>query len=292
MASDTALSDIQSAVVRLQSMPELATSPADASALDRLKVLCPDLPQDVAYLYAHIGQTQEAIGVGFELMSIADIFNFYDSADDEVSQSVYGELLNPRVMLPLFWEGGGNYAGIFVGGPLRGRCLIHDHAEPLNLPLFHNLGRMILAFVDGQGLEDFEELVGDYPSLDDSNLLADDAELSQQFRDRYLRDKPKDSYWALLSMQLSPASDTGLLVQMLSDDDEWVKARACELTGLRRFVGGIDQMVDLALQGSNGPTIATLVALRDWNAPEAEEALNLLKKSLPDGFSGYWRSGN
>lgn len=290
MVLDTAMTDIRLAVERLQNMPEVAASPADGPTLERLKALCPELPHDVGYLYAQIGGTQE-IGAGFELMSVADLLQFYSSSSDEISQEVYGELLNPRAMLPLFWDGGGNYAGIFVGEPLRGRCFIFDHDEALNLPVFQNLGRMILAFAKAQGSDEiyFENLMGDYPSLDDSKLLADDAELSRRFLNQYIEEEPRDNYWALLGMQLSPASDTSLLLRMLDEDDMWVQARACELIGFRRFVGGIDEMVKVALRGENNTTIATLVALRDWDDPKAVAGLNLLKKSLPNGFSAYWR---
>ncbi|MEM9029168.1 MAG: hypothetical protein AAGC70_12440, partial [Pseudomonadota bacterium] len=264
--------------------------PADVPALERLNAVCPELPHDVAYLFSQIGGTQEIIGAGFQLMSIANLFSFYDDTGDEISQSLYGELLDPRVMLPLFWEGGGNYAGIFVGGPLRGRCFIHDHGEPLNLPVFQNLGRMILAFAKVHDLDDiyFDNLTGDYPSRDASQLLADDVELSKRFLKQYFEEKPRDSYWALLGMQLSPASDTGILLRMLDEDDVWIQAKACELIGFRRFVGGIDGMIKVALRGANNPTIATLVALRDWDDPKAVAGLKLLKESLPNGFSGHW----
>lgn len=226
------------------------------------------------------------------MLSVENIFEFYESSQDALSRSVYGDLLDPSWMIPMFWEGGGNYAGIYVSEPLRGRCFIHDHEEPLNLPVFRSLGRMILTFAKVRGKEDIyhANLIGDYPVLDDSQLLPNDIRLSSRWLKEYFDVEPKNNLKALFAMQLSAASDTNTLLRLLDEDDVWVQARACELIGLRRFVGGIDKMVKVALKGNNNPTIATLVALRDWHAPEAVEGLAVLKRSLPTSYSAYWRT--
>lgn len=149
---------------------------------------------------------------------------------------------------------------------------------------------MVLAFASMHGAVDksFYDLPSDYPVLDDAALLDDDEELSRFFLDQYVENKTKEYHSAFLCMQLSPASDTQLLLWMLGQDDMWVQERACELIGLRRFVGGIDAMVEVAMNAKNNATIATLSVLREWDHPNAKRGLQILKEGLPDGYSVYW----
>ncbi len=291
MVADTAMQDIRAAVEQLREMPSLGVLNSDSAALHRLRSICPNSPDEVIYLYSQIGGTEETIGAEFEMMSVSDLLEFYGSTQDDLSESQFGELLDPSLMLPIFVDCSGNYAGVFVGSPLRGRCFIHDQDDRLNLPVFRSLGRMIQAFSRVHDTEDCNhyDLTGDYPVRDDSQLLPDDGQISSDFLKEYFELQEPDIHLALLAMQLSPASDTDLLLRMLEEDDMWVQEKACELIGYRRFVGGIGKMVEVALQDENNATIAAIAALKGWDEPEAVAGLTALKRSLPDSYSAYWQ---
>lgn len=290
MAHEMAKSNIRTAVAKLHDMDRVAMPPATAEDLASLRRLCPELPPDVELLYTYVGETTGGIGAFFDLMSIADVIELFGAKIESENQSLRGDMVNPRVMLPIFSDGSGNYAGVFSGGPLRGRCFIHDHEETYNLPVFQNLGRMILAFASMHGAVDksLQDIPSDYPVFDDAALLDGDEELSRFFLDQYVEDTTKENHSAFLCMQLSPASDTQLLLWMLEQDDIWVQERACELIGLRRFVDGIDAIVEVAMNAKSNPAIATLSVLREWDHPKAKRGLQLLKEGLPDGYSVYW----
>jgi hypothetical protein len=258
--------------------------PAVTDAASRLQESFPNLPSEIFRLYELVGGSSFQ---DFSLMTVNEIFEFYDSSQDELGQDLFGEFLNPAHSFPVLSDMSGNYGALYTAMPLRGRCFVCDHDEPLMKPLFKDLVSMLSALLKEEARLRNGTIVGDYPAVDVDYHRPDDKDVSQAYLQMFAIEPRTETL--LVAMQLSSQSDTQKFIEFLENENPHVQEAVCSLIQRRRYVPGIPRMVEAAIKTNhNNPRIAAIAALRDWDAPEVKFGIAELKRHLPASFGSYY----
>jgi hypothetical protein len=285
--------ELSGAISRLKATFPDRLQPPDLSALNRLVELVPNLSTEVKELYQEIGGMSPADGPVYlmptdEVTSTIVEFRKLEAGDAyDVGMSRYG---NGRDLLLLFNDFGSNYWGLHLNPPCAPRGFVLDHDEMSAEPTFRSLARMLETMIDHCLLDGLDciDAPNDYPVLDAPTASENDRVLSIQLLNEHLSLPDKRAELAFAAMQLSHPDDMGMFAPLLDSADMWVAEHMCRLVGLRRYEPAIQPMIRAAAECGGNRIIGAIVALRDWQSPEAEAALLWLYDRVEPGCRSWF----
>jgi hypothetical protein len=179
-----------------------------------------------------------------------------------------------------FWRGGnGEYAALFLTGPLTGRVYIIDDDGRNDSTSFRSPESFLESLNEAaaKGL-DWQDLRTDYyvdteyfyrgeavckPASEAD--VASDREARDLLREEYaaatIKDEFEDHHYAMNIMGLTPPSETEAVLEFLDSEDMWIQARACAILGNRRYQSAIDKLGEIARAGTTNGRGAAMRAL-------------------------------
>jgi hypothetical protein len=197
-----------------------------------------------------------------------------------------------ETLLPCWTDDQGNYAAVFISGPLTGRPCFLDHEEVDHTPVYPDLesfhAALLAAAAAGQ---DWSEMLRSRNDVPSGRSSQDEAELALALRHveqaAAAKDARKRKSLLFKALELFPVADTERILPYLQDDDMWVQERACQLLARRHYVPAIPALAELARHGRQNARIAAMTALREWDHPEAEAQRNLLLLEIDPNWAIY-----
>lgn len=187
-----------------------------------------------------------------------------------------------------FWRGGnGEFAAVYLTGPLTGRVYIFDYDGRNDSVSF----RSVNSFVDSLNAgaaegADWFDLQADYyvfneyfirgagvckPATEEE--LASDSEAAAALRAEYasaaIEDERDDHHYALNIMGLTPPLKTVSILDFLDSNDMWIQERACQIMGHRRYEPVIEKLGTIARGGTTNGRGAAIDALGRIGTPQA-----------------------
>lgn len=269
-----------------------ACLPPSEQELSRLIVEIPDLPSDLVELYSLIGGTQQTSDTNIYLMSphrvIECIAMFRELKHVQLFEgdSEYGD---GKTGLLLFADSCGDHLGLYLRQPFAPRGFLYQHDDFAINPSFRSLSRMIDAIALTHPDADCIDVKADYPFISSENTSPIDSQLSFHLLQQYYSDPSAKGELAIQAMNLVHPKDAEVIVKLLESPIPFVVARACSLVRFHRCTPAIKLILTAAIRfrNDNDVVIGAIVALRDWEIPEAQDALEIMKKEFRD-FEGYF----
>ncbi len=226
-------------------------------------------------------------GRPMRLMTADEVIETYDSFSGFV----------PLRGSALFWAGGnGEYAAVFLSGPLTGRVYIFDYDGRNDSVAFRSAGSFVASLGEAAAEgADWQDLRTDY-YVDTEYFIRGDALckpaseaetasdreaaalLRQEYATATIEDERDDHHYAMNIMALTPPAETASMLDFLDSDDMWIQERACNVVGHRKYEPVIAKLGTIARSGTTNGRGAALHALgRIGNAAALAEVL----KSAP-----------
>jgi len=265
--------------------------PASVADLAALQSAVGPVPLDVQLLYLdHNGSREclrsDSIILPARLLPISEVIE----TSSDLAAALPPEYSAVGRIVWLWSDDNSNYIGIWCDGPLAGFLTVLDHDSPLPVPAFRTVISFLtrlLAFRGGRGsyvsMYDVPSIPRDLPVLaDDPTTTLRDKELADCFRRSWAVecDDDRKSYFAALSMALTPVADTASVLEFLSDDDMFTPELAVNLLELRQYVDAVPALEKLAANGSPNGDSAAIRLLVCMKTPSANEELRRLNATV------------
>ncbi len=206
----------------------------------------------------------------------------------------------------IFWGGdNGEFAAVFLTGPLLGRIFIIDYDGRNDSASF----RTVTSFVQSlnAGVQDganWTDLQTDYyvdseyflhgaavcKPANESELKLDRMavkELRAEYASATIADERDHHHYAMNIMGLTPPADTPSILEFLDTDDMWIQERACNILGHRRYEPVIGKLGTIACEGTTNGRGAAIRALGRIGTPTALETILQCAPKFDRG-SMYW----
>lgn len=188
-----------------------------------------------------------------------------------------------------FSDGDADHAGVYVGGPLRGKAHFFFHEEPDLSPRYRSVDSFVMTM--RRSGRDWSEMDTDYPAIQppSSEESRADRELAGQMQASFEKetDPLERVHYAYCAMVLTPPEDTASLVPYLRDDDMWIQARACAILGMRKYEPAVDELAEVALHGGHNGSMAALRALGCIRTRRAMQHLHACRRELSPRVQTY-----
>jgi hypothetical protein len=247
-------------------------------------------PEDVRLLYQdHDGSDHlprvDGASLAARLMPIAEVIKTRDAME------AYANALPKVGEIAWLWtDDNSNYCGVYTDGMLRGWLCVLDHEEPMLTPAFRSIASFMSRLLADAITEEGERGASDLPQLrreiprtsDDSSHLQQDRELALKFRQRYSEETDDDlrRLFAFCSICLTLVEDTKDVIVFLRDKDMWTPEAAVRLLEIRRWLGEVEQLEELALEGKPNGDGAAMRLLARMNTKLSRQAVARLKHAL------------
>ena len=264
--------------------------PTESRHIQALESFAGYIPTDIRTLYAihngyPIADHDQRGQIQIRLLPIEEVLAENDSIIDSIATPN-----TERPPIVFFWtDDESNWAGIFTEGPLKDYITVVDHDEPIIRPSFSN----VLAFYASligctqhdthDGLIYLPEIPTELPRANDEpHLLDHERTLSNYFLERAEAAQSNDQRLDMMccALRLIPAADTHKILPLLETDDMFVPELAIEVVTRRQYTPAIPSLVNLARRGRPNGDTAAISALRHWNHPEAQQALESLRGTV------------
>lgn len=233
------------------------------------------LPESLRALYrAHNGQKPTQNALVFRLLSIPEVINAFHYGSD----FWYGLPTDARVF---FADEQGNYAFAYVAGPLTDKVGLYPAIEPICAPDFRSVPSFLMHVIASSNSREGFGGLGmsrDYPALRDLQVpaaLAKDRALFAQFREAYSTATDAEARYdlACVAMNLLPYQDSDQLTPFAQDPAGGVAEQACVQLGIRQWQAAVPLLRQVALERSENPRNAAVMALGMIGSPAASQAL-------------------
>lgn len=219
-----------------------------------------------------------SMGRAMRLLTADDVIEAYDGI---------------RRFVPLrgsapFWGGrNGEYAAVYLTGPLTGRVYVIDYDGRNDSVSFRTVNSFVDSLNAGVAEDaDWTDLRTDYyvdteyfirgaaackPATETE--LASDREAVAALRTEYasatIEDERDDYHYAANIMGVTPPSETESMLEFLDSDDMWIQERACNIVGHRRYEPVIKKLGTIAREGTTNGRPAAMAALGRIGTPAA-----------------------
>lgn len=195
----------------------------------------------------------------------------------------------------IFWmNGNGEYAAVFLAGPLAGRIYFFTNDGRNDSISFRSVNSLIaamneLAAADSE-CPDYQDLRTDYyveteyyirgdavrrPASADE--FAADRDACRRLREEYasatIADEFDEHHYAMNIMALTPDDETETLDEFLKSEDMWIQAQACNILGHRRYEPRIAELGEIARTGTTNGRGAAVRALGRIGTATARQEL-------------------
>lgn len=202
----------------------------------------------------------------------------------------------------VFWRGGnGEFAAVFLSGPLTGRVYIFDYDGRNDSVSFRSVNSFVASLNEGVATgADWTDLRTDYymdseyffrgaaecKPASEEELRSDRAAaaaLCAEYASAKIKDERDDHHFAMNIMGVTPPSETESILEFLDSDDMWIQERACNIVGHRRYEPVIGKLGTIAREGTTNGRGAAVRALGRIGTPAA---LAEILKSAPSFDKG------
>lgn len=275
-------------LLQFTSLGAVLNPPATGAQLGDLETAAAcTLPEELRSLYRQADGMSEAGTLPLRWMPLDEVRRDLDVLRE-------AEMTTEEIRA-LWTDDQGNYAAVYVDGSLRGRICFLDHEEVDPTPAYADLAAFREALLQaaraGQGWYEMLQARPAPPALSpqDEKELALALDYLEQAG--AAKDAKKRCKLLFKAMELFPASETHRIQPFLQDDDMWVQERACRLLGKRRYVPAIPAIADVARRGKHNGKIGAMVALREWDHPEAAAQCAQLLEEIDPNWAIYLRCG-
>jgi len=155
----------------------------------------------------------------------------------------------------LWYDGGSNYGGAYVFGPLRGKVMFLSHDEPNYAPLFRNISN----FLERVKKRDIKEFLTpklgdcDYPAKNQSiEEKKQNFETAKQFLDTLIDIDEEDAYYqtALKACYLIPEEHLDLLIPLLKSGNIYVEQELPGIFAFHTYKAAVPALRDAIEKGS------------------------------------------
>ncbi|MDP9765363.1 SMI1/KNR4 family protein [Deinococcus enclensis] len=267
----------------LQSFNLGARPPATEEQLRHLEeTLGCALPVPLAALYrAFDGQDATQTALVFRLLRL-----------DEVHALIQdGEWLElPPAGRAFFADDHGNYAFVYLTGPLQGKVGLNDHDDPSGEPVFRSVPSFLMHLMASGNRRmawEFRGMSRDYPARLDRHApseLASDRALSAHYRRVWAESADPDErlFAVRTAITLLPHQDSNQILPFVREAEPGVAGFACAELGLREWAPAIPTLHQVALDGPADARAPATMALGLIPVPEAAHALvDVLQRCTP-----------
>lgn len=208
----------------------------------------------------------------FRLMAIDEVIDTH--------QYTVAEGLATEGVRLFYSDDNGNYAAIYLEGPLSGKMCHVNHEELDISPVYRSFCSFVQAVLDGaKNNKDWPDIERDYPAFQplDKSLADHDWEIAKNLRKMYnsipskyiplSKSQMGDQLRTRIAysiMSLTPPDRTASLLEFLYDINPWVQEYACNIIGKRRYKPALERLIDLSTSKEtiSNVNIATIVAIR------------------------------
>lgn len=192
----------------------------------------------------------------------------------------------------VFWGGqNGEFAAVFLDGPLLGRVYIFDYDGRNDSVAYRSVTSFVQSLNAGvQDGADWTDLQTDYyvdseyfirgaavcKPADDNDLKSDRKAvkaLRMEYASASIDDEPDHHHYAMNIMGLTPPTETPTILEFLDTDDMWIQERACNILGHRRYEPVVEKLGTIACEGTTNGRGAAIRALGRIGTPAALEAI-------------------
>jgi len=224
-------------LVRYLSEHDVVISPElDEDAIDAFeRELGATLPQAVRALYRRCGGIgDDALEhVPMRLLSPEEALGEAESLAEQAETYKPHPLPDARYF---FVDDGGNWAGVYVEGPLKGKVVLLDHDEPSSAPRFFGLAAFLSELVvAGRDHGDFTMLTTSYPLSSESSVdLIDDARpLAHEYLERSRRATTLEGVLdsAEAALHLLPPDEWQVMQKLLSSEHQFIRWNVLRVAG-------------------------------------------------------------
>lgn len=271
----------------LQTLNLGARPPATAEQIRHLEAsLGVPLPEPLAALYrAFDGQDASQSALVFRFLRL-----------DEVQALIQdGEWLElPPGARAFVTDDHGNYAFVYLTGPLQGKMGLNDHDEPSAEPVFRSVPSFLMHLMASGNRSmawDFRGMSRDYPALVDRHTPAEldsDRALAAHYFQVWAGSVDEDERMAAActAMTLLPHQDSNQIIPFALDADMRLAVDACGQLGWREWAPAIPTLHQVALDGLPNARNAAGIALGMIPVPAAAHALvDVLRRRAPTAQS-------
>jgi hypothetical protein len=282
--------NVQDVLTKMRSVFGGFSPPASSGDIAELQRSIGNLPEEVLSIYRdHDGSQRipksEEGSLAARLMPIAEVIK-----KREEMAGIEGQLPKIGDVSWLWTDDNSNYCGIYTDGPMRGWLCIFDHEEPMLTPAFRSTMSFLSSLLAEALRKDIRGIACDIPYLpreipqtiaDPANLDVD-RQLVLAFRKCFAAELNEDMQrlFAMCAICMTPVEDTPDVMTFLSEEDMWIPESAIRLMELRRWLGGVEQVEQLAREGyPNGDSAAMRLLVR-MNTNESREAIARLGRTV------------